>query len=121
MEPLPITDSDVIYLSASEVARHAAREAADVIEAVVRDDIEWHRAHPYPAFRFHSAYHNSLPRWRWLARAWHRMRARRAWAMWKATAGATVALRTETERIAARAVLGPGVLEDATLRLEPPK
>ena len=111
MEPLPLMDSDVIYLTVAEFARHAARDGMDAIGAAVRDDIAWHKAHPYAAYRFHKAYFDLLPRWRFLARAWHGWRARRSWAYAKALDPVSC-VKAETQRLHPSDIHGPEPYDD---------
>jgi len=79
------------------------REVLDEVDSVLRDAISgavgaWERsslrkqAQPARWAAFHSEMFRRLPRWRWFARNWHQMRARRFRAL-PAASPVTVALR----------------------------
>ena len=82
-------------MTPTEAATAAATEAAKtlgVVPSLIRDAvlgrIAWSAAHPEAASVFHRTLADSLPRWRRLARAWHRALARRWHARWLAVRAA---------------------------------
>ena len=81
-----------------QLAENAARDAAERIGALIQNNIDWHRAHPYVAYRWHDVLAKTLPRWRWAARAYHRMMARRMWALAMAKKDAESVKMAETHR-----------------------
>lgn len=83
-----------------QIANATAREVGQQIGVVVADDMAWHREHPQIAYWFHLALAVTLPKWRWLAIRWHRMRARRAFAMALARGKAGHCLRTPPNALA---------------------
>ncbi len=67
-----------------QIANDVAEMAANRIGAVIRDRMNWHLEHPFVAYKFHQTMTTALPRWRWLARRFHKAQARRSRAMWQA-------------------------------------
>lgn len=67
--------------AAKSIWMEAAQEVAGQVGQAVRHEVCSKREAPEVWARFHAKMAKRLPRWRWAARAWHRMMARRMEAM----------------------------------------
>lgn len=74
-------------MRAHELASDAIGMAAAEVRGLLRDRREWMQANPLRAWKYHSAMAAALPRWRVVAIAIHRARARQAWALHSAGGG----------------------------------
>ena len=68
-----------------QIALDVAQAAATRIGEEIRNERTWKRQHPYVSYRYHTAMAASLPRWRLLARRFHKGEARRYAAHWQAS------------------------------------